>query len=426
MLDIEINIDEDKSAFILSGATKELLNNRRAKFYFNDNTNYEVINESIAIYFEKSQRENRLNKLKDALKKFGYTTSNSEKVRDVLKDFFEEEKKFEEFSEKARGIWNNDIDFQEFKMFKESIEKNLTNRKLYDKQLLSAFHLAFSQNACNFSVPGAGKTSVVYGAYCYLKNLPKSNVKHVNKIFIIGPLSSFGPWEDEFKECFGKKAISKRISGSINKSDKEAHFLSISDVDLTPEITLMSYQSVASNLENIIIYLKKKGNNVMVVLDEAHKIKNIDGGIWAQAVLSIAKYCKSRVVLTGTPLPNGFEDIYNLYNFIWPDKDIIKFHLFQLKDMTANRFDPRVKQLVQNLAPFFIRIKKSDLGLPKAIEHPPIFVKMGEFQRSVYEYIENSYIDYFQTKDEQAKDVTSVLTKAELLDYFNLQRILIY
>jgi hypothetical protein len=83
--------------------------------------------------------------------------------------------------------------------------------------------------------------------------------------------------------------------------------------------------------------------------------------------------------------------------------------------MTANRFDPRVKQLVNNVAPFFIRIKKSDLGLPKAIEHPPIIVKMGDIQRSVYEFIENCYVDYFQTNDEKTNDISSVLTKARFI-----------
>lgn len=415
MPNIDLNIDEKESAFILTGATAELLKDRRAKFYLNDNTNYRVIDKSIHIYFEKPEREIRLTKLKEALKKYGFETDNSENVKEVLKDYFEEEEKFNRFSEKALGIWNNIIDVEEFKKFKNSIELNLPTRRLYDRQLLSAFHLAFAQNACNFSVPGAGKTSVVYAAYSYLKNLPKTDPKYVNKIFIIGPLSSFGPWEDEYKECFGVKVNSRRLSGGITKEEREAHLLSISDVDETPEITLMSYQSVASNLENIILYLKKKGNNVMVVLDEAHKIKNVEGGLWAQSVLSIAKYCKSRVVLTGTPIPNGFEDIYNLYNFIWPDKDIIKFHLFQLKDMTANRFDPRVKQLVNNVAPFFIRIKKSDLGLPKAIEHSPIIVKMGDVQRIIYDFIENSYIDYFQANGEKDADLSSALTKARFI-----------
>jgi SNF2 family DNA or RNA helicase len=153
----------------------------------------------------------------------------------------------------------------------------------------------------------------------------------------------------------------------------------------------------------------------MVVLDEAHKIKNADGGIWAQSVLTIAKYCVSRVVLTGTPIPNGFEDIFNLYNFIWPDKDIIKYHLFQLKDMTANRFDPRVKQLVDNISPFFIRIRKSDLHLPPATEHQPIIVKMGDVQRSIYDFIENSYIDYFKEQETGNKDLASTLSKARFI-----------
>lgn len=415
MLKIELNINEKESAFILTGAVKELLSNRRVKFYLNDNTHYKVEEETVLIYFDNQERDIRLAKLRGVLKKFGFETNNSDNVKEVLKDFFDDESKFEEFTEKARGIWSNNIDKEEFKNFKEAVEQNLPNRKLYDKQLLSAFHLAISQNACNFSVPGAGKTSVVYGAYSYLKSLPKTNNKYVNKIFIIGPLSSFGPWEDEYKECFGIKANSKRLSGGITKEDRESHLLSISKVDDTPEITLLSYQSVASNLDNIILYLKKIGNNVMVVLDEAHKIKNVEGGLWAQSVLSLAKYCKSRVVLTGTPLPNGFEDIYNLYKFIWPEKDIIKFHLFQLKDMTTNRFDPRVKELVNNVAPFFIRIKKSDLGLPKAIEHPPIIVKMGNVQRSVYDFIENSYVDYFQTTNQDTIDVSSVLTKARFI-----------
>src|SRR5690554_2874027 len=237
MLDIELNINEKESAFVLTGATKELLNNRRVIFYLNDNTNYQVIDDSIFIYFHEQEREKKLTKIKEALAKFGFETKNSNNVKEVLKDFFEDEEKFEEFTEKARGIWSNQIDIEEFKLFKDTVERNLPNRKLYDKQLLSAFHLAFSQNACNFSVPGAGKTSVVYGAYSYLKSLPKTNKKHVNKIFIIGPLSSFGPWEDEYKECFGIKAKSKRLSGGITKEEREEHLLSISSVDETPEIT---------------------------------------------------------------------------------------------------------------------------------------------------------------------------------------------
>ena len=411
--EIVIDIDPDNTLFTLTGEVKQLLNNRRAKFYFTDNLDYQVSNNSITITYEASEQEKTLTALKEALNKYGFETTHGNTVLEVLKQYLSDEENFKLFSAQAKGIWNNDIDNADFKEFKESLEKNLPNRRLYDMQLLAAYHLAFSMNACNFSVPGAGKTSVVYGAYIFFKNLSKNDKRHIDKLFIIGPLSSFGPWEDEYKECFGVKVYSKRLSGGVSKDDRENHLLSILDSEETPELTLLSYQSVAYNLDNIISYLKK--NKVMVVLDEAHKIKNADGGIWAQSVLTIAKYCVSRVVLTGTPIPNGFEDIFNLYNFIWPDKDIIKYHLFQLKDMTANRFDPRVKQLVDNISPFFIRIRKSDLRLPPATEHQPIVVKMGNVQRSIYDFIENSYIDYFKEQETGNKNLASTLSKARFI-----------
>ena len=64
--------------------------------------------------------------------------------------------------------------------------------------------MAFAQNSCNFSVPGAGKTSIVYGAYNYLKSLPINDPKRIDKLLIIGPLSSFAPWEKEYFATFGK------------------------------------------------------------------------------------------------------------------------------------------------------------------------------------------------------------------------------
>ena len=62
----------------------------------------------------------------------------------------------------------------------------------------------------------------------------------------------------------------------------------------------------------------------MVVLDEAHKVKSTNGGIIANIVMDLSKWCSSRVILTGTPAPNGYEDLYNLFHFIWPQYDVIK------------------------------------------------------------------------------------------------------
>ena len=130
----------------------------------------------------------------------------------------------------------------------------------------------------------------------------------------------------------------------------------------------------------------------MVVLDEAHKIKNTAGGVRANSVLDLASYCAARVVLTGTPAPNGYEDLYNLYKFIWPTKKVIPFEVYQLKDMSKSDSDIRVATLLNAVEPFFIRVRKSDLGIPAATENPPIIVPMGSAQRRIYDVIEKKYM----------------------------------
>ncbi len=415
MTSVELNVDESKEQFVITGDVQQIIKNRRAKYYFVDFLNAQFQeNGQIRIPYNQEEREQILNKIQDSLEKYGINQTDSSEIKQIFNVFYKEKENFKLFSEKARKIWLNEVDVEEFKSFKESLEIYLPHRRLYDKQLLSAFHLAFSQNACNFSVPGAGKTSVVYAAYAYLKNLPVDHPKHVNKLLVIGPLSSFGPWEDEYQECFGNSVKSKRLSGGVSPEERARYLLSVSPIEEVPELTLMSYQSVSYNLDNLIHFLQRKDMRAMVVLDEAHRIKNVEGGVWASSVLSITKYCKARVVLTGTPVPNGYEDIYNLYEFIWPNKEIIDFNIYQLKDMSEKRFDHRVEKLINNISPFFIRIKKGDLGLPPINEHEPTYVKMGQVQRDIYDFIENRYIGYFE-ENENVNYVASELVKARFI-----------
>ncbi|WP_102262596.1 DEAD/DEAH box helicase [Mesobacillus jeotgali] len=408
MPSILLEINEEERIFILSGDTDGLISNKRSKLYLKDFLNVTDFNSKlIKIPYNLDDKENILIKIQGMLGKYGFDEQRTNKIDNSLNDFFKEEKNFHIFSEKAKDIRNNKVDRNEFESFINSLTKNLKNRTLYGLQLLSAYHLAFSQNGCNFSVPGAGKTSIVYGAYSYLSSLKENNDKKVDSLLIIGPLSSFGPWESEYMECFGEKAESVRLSG-ISKTERINHLYS----EIPAELTLMSYQAVNNNLEDLIAFLKK--NRVMVVLDEAHKIKNSDGGITAQAVLELAKYSKSRVVLTGTPAPNGYEDLINLFKFIWPNKKVIKFKKYHLEEMSQNPSDNRIPQLISAIEPYFIRIKKSDLGIPKPINNPPVIVTMDSIQRNIYDFIESKYLKYMMENNTD-NEVKGVLVKARMI-----------
>jgi len=265
MNSVELNIDEIKSEFIITGKIEKIIQNHRAKYFFLDFLKASFNSDgSITIPFPPTERELYLKKIQKSLEKYGIDQIDTPEIKKVLEHYYTEKENFKIFSETAKKIWRNEVELSDFESFKESLQINLPNRTLYDLQLLAAFHLAFSQNACNFSVPGAGKTSVVYGAFAYLNNLPKDHPKHVNKLLIIGPLSSFGPWEDEYKECFGREVYSKRLSGGVSPDERERHLLSVEPLESIPELTLMSYQSVSFNLDNLKHFLQRSDIKAMV------------------------------------------------------------------------------------------------------------------------------------------------------------------
>jgi len=387
MATISIDIDTAKGQIYLVGDIAQLCRNRFAIRYLKDYFTSVIEPDRITITIGDKDTVGILSDVRSLLAKYGFNESRTETSEQVLLDYYEEEKRFTEFSQKALDIRNNQCCKSEFSCFTESLVSHLAERSLYPRQLLSSYHLAFSQNACNFSVPGSGKTSIVYGAYAYLKNLPDGDDKKIDRLLIVGPLSSFGPWEMEFSECFGKPPSSKRLISGVSRSEKTNYLYTKNPA----ELTLLSYASLVSLNDDISFFLRQ--NKVMVVLDEAHKAKNVAGGSIAQAVLTIARYCKSRVILTGTPAPNGYEDLYNLFKFIWPSKNVIGFEINQLRDMGQRAHDARVDRLIRYISPYFMRINKSDLGIPDPIIHEPMHIEMGPAQRSIYDFIEKRYVE---------------------------------
>lgn len=411
---IKIPIDIEKDHLLIRNQVPELLDNKRMRLTLR-RLGYSIENDSIQIPFHSETKIDTLQEIINLLNKFDYETELSDNVEKDVNNYRREEQLFEEFSNAAKLIRNDKFNenqelVEKFDVFQQTLSNKLV-RTLYPLQLLSAFHMAFAQNVCNFSVPGAGKTSIVYGAYAYLNSLRNEDPKFVDSLLIIGPISSFAPWENEYRACFGRAVKSFRISGNseTTRDRKLEHLYSSKPT----ELTLIFHGGVDSYQTDIIDFLKR--NKTMVVVDEAHRIKNPEG-VWGQSVTEISKYAISRIVLTGTPVPNGYQDIYNLYKFIYPFKfkDILQFHFHNLEDMTKNSLpnSTRVQKLKENLSPFFIRIKKADLKLPPVFEKT-IPVEMNLLQRDIYDFIESEYIPTFQKNS--SATVKDVLNRAKLI-----------
>jgi SNF2 family DNA or RNA helicase len=236
-------------------------------------------------------------------------------------------------------------------------------------------------------VPGSGKTAVVLSTYEKLRSEGK-----VNTLLVVGPPSCFGPWRDEFKTTLGREPEFKILAGGDPTTRKSAYF---QDKAQKPELYLVSFQTLLQDHHDAVVFMQRNGIDIFLVVDEAHYIKRVNGN-WAKVVLDISKYAKFRCVLTGTPMPRSFTDIFNLFDFLWPDNSPIdsndKIKIQQLEDAKENM---AVRAMLrEDIGPLFYRVRKSDLGLKPAIFHGPVVLQMNKNEKRLYDAIENRIIEY--------------------------------
>jgi SNF2 family DNA or RNA helicase len=391
-------IEEDSYSYLTLSGDLSALKKQRTNWFFLNNSlqgSFDDTKNELQIPIEDSNLDKVYEQIDSILFRGGLEYSLDKKLAAQTKIFRQESIDFVKFSKEAKRIWGAGFNSSELQLFTTRLEEVMPNRRLFSKQLLASFHLAFSRNACNFSVPGSGKTSIVYGAYAFLKSLKSNEIESfgepLDRMIVIGPLSSFAPWKTEYKKCFGINPSIRRLS-ELTPEERRLYLRG----SPKEEITLMSYQTMANHQDDIEFYLRNSSHNVMMVVDEAHRIKNINEGIWSSAALKLSKFASSRVILTGTPAPNGYIDLINLFEFIWPNKRILGFSLTHLKAMDDNKYHQGIKKLINNLKPYFVRIRKEDLNLPEPIFYEPLVVEMGTYQRRIYDYILEQFVDSYK------------------------------
>lgn len=245
---------------------------------------------------------------------------------------------------------NSKLDYLYYKNEVNSI----LNRPLREKQMIDSFFMYKVQKAMNFSVPGSGKTASVIGVFSFLI---KNNL--INKLVIIGPKNCFTSWINELNIC-----LENKISLSYFESTKQ--------ISKQQKIFNLKYQNnnvLIFNYESVSIYLdilkEKIDEKTLLVFDESHKIKRINGK-FANVCLEISKKPKYTIMLTGTPIPNGYIDIFNMLNILFQNEysDFFKFNIKDLKEPNEST----KKKVNDSIYPFFCRTTKDELNVPKPNE----------------------------------------------------------
>jgi len=268
----------------------------------------------------------------------------------------------------------------DFLNFAAVVNKEM-KRELREPQMYGAFHIVRMMRSANFSVPGSGKTSIVYGAFSYLICDGK-----VNRIVMIGPINSFSSWKKEFKACFGGKLEMK----CYDFQDKKKHNKQMNYLDALHNnynLYLFNYESLTSNVKLLKQLIDEK---TLLVFDEVHRIKSIDGKR-AVLALNICNNAKYRVVLTGTPIPNGYADIYNMFNILYTDDYSFYFNFNENTLRSANTNVRLTQEVNDKIFPFFCRTNKTDLNVPKANPDHKVFVEVSEKEEKLFNLLYKHY-----------------------------------
>ena len=265
----------------------------------------------------------------------------------------------------------SDMIFNEFLKYKSIVDNSMI-RILRDKQAWDSFFMCTMKRSANFSVPGSGKTSSALGVYSYLEQIGL-----INKIVMIGPKNSFSSWEDEFINCFGTKKVLKlfNIQDYNSLNDKKNAIMYETG---GKNLLLFNYESLVSLEYEVKKIIDEK---TLLIYDEVHKVKNVDG-IRAASALKISKNAQYIITMTGTPIPNSYLDIKNILMILYGDeyKEYFGFSEWQLKSPTEDD----IENINTRIQPFFCRTNKRQLGVPDANDDILINVEASTIENEIF------------------------------------------
>ena len=267
-----------------------------------------------------------------------------------------------------------------FKKYEDVVNQNMT-RKLRLRQLWDSFFMCTMKKSANFSVPGSGKTASVLGMYAYLHCKNK-----LKQILVVCPKNAFGSWMDEFKICFdGIEDLAVfNIHSSKYKSLKQRRTALKYDSGKC-NLILINYEILGSVIDILLELLNEK---TILVFDEVHKVKRINGE-YAKNALNLAENANYVVAMTGTPIPNSYLDIYNLLHLLFPN-EYNEFFNFTFPMLRSPK-QTDVSIINDKIQPFFCRTTKKELGVPQVNSDIILNIKATQAENQLLHILKMKY-----------------------------------
>ncbi|PKL16922.1 MAG: helicase [Spirochaetae bacterium HGW-Spirochaetae-5] len=309
---------------------------------------------------------------------------------DIFREFLPQQRilnfKFRSANPQTNNKLNTFIsDYKNVQLCKENLTFNITDIEIknrlqelgFTKRILTDFQirdlqkLLSLQNGANFSVPGAGKTSVTFALHILTKNID-------SHLLVIGPKSSFTAWYEVVTECMADDA-------PFNGAESFLQLSGLNAENVEKKLTsgshrfIINYDALIQIPEIISNYLVR--NKVHLVLDESHRMKAGQRSQRGSFLLSVSPFPVRRDILSGTPMPQQPSDLQSQLDFLWPGSGL------------GNEIE-RGKSPRDVLGQLYVRTTKTELGLPKPKRHF-IQVEMAPGQLALYSVVRDESLRQF-------------------------------
>jgi len=232
-------------------------------------------------------------------------------------------------------------------------------RELFDHQQRNLNVLATLLHGADFSVPGAGKTTVLLALHATERQRGR-----VERLLVVAPLSAFDAWHEEAQACFESAPLRVHVFDGTPIPD---------DV----ELLLVNYHRLQGGRRKLIAWMSEAPTHL--VLDESHRMKRGRGGQWGARCLDLSPFAARRDILSGTPAPQCTRDLHAQLDFLWPGQAA---HL-----VPGNATDNEVSDIIDNL---FVRTTKSELGL-KEPTFKVLRVPLEGIHADIYDALSDRY-----------------------------------
>ncbi|MFJ2773362.1 DEAD/DEAH box helicase [Streptomyces sp. NPDC087300] len=231
---------------------------------------------------------------------------------------------------------------------------------LTDFQTRDIARLLSLQHGANFSVPGAGKTRVGLAVFAAMRERGE-----VRRLLVVSPKSAYESWGYESEVCFKEPLVTRVMDRAPGPGT---------------DVLIVNYERLDRSLATLATWLR--GAPSMIILDEAHRMKLGARGIYGSACMALGPLARRRLILTGTPAPNGARDLENLLSFVWPGHG--------RRVVTSAVAGGDLAHASTVLRPLFTRTTKNELGLPP-FETRIRYVPLPSLHREVYDALVGRY-----------------------------------